>query len=74
MVYLHAIHGQGIWRVKKLKPTCAKDDLRREIAKLVPIHRPALVAELKRLGATAIRNLDESHYSAFYNFMKQLNN
>lgn len=70
--YLHAVKGQGVWRLKSEKPIVTLEDLRSLIAVHVHTRRPALVAELKRLGTDKISTLNKEHYTTFYKFMQNL--
>jgi hypothetical protein len=48
------------------------DDLRELQAKKVDKHRATIKAELVKLGATGISNLDEKHYAAYFDFLSKL--
>lgn len=48
------------------------DDIRAVQATKVDKHREAIKAELKKLGASGIRDLDEKHYQKYYDFLSKL--
>lgn len=48
------------------------DDIRAVQAAKVDKHREAIKAELKKLGASGIRDLDEKHYQKYYDFLSKL--
>lgn len=48
------------------------DDLREIQAKKVDKHRATIKAELGKLGATGIRDLDEKHYQKYFDFLSKL--
>ena len=48
------------------------DDIRAVQATKVDKHREAIKAELKKLGASGIRDLDEKHYQKYFDFLTKL--
>ena len=48
------------------------DDIRAVQATKVDKHREAIKAQLKKLGATGIKDLDEAHYAKYYDFLSNL--
>lgn len=48
------------------------DDLRAKQAEKVGVHRATIKAKLQELGATGIKDLDEKHYSAYFDFLSKL--
>lgn len=48
------------------------DDIRAVQATKVDKHREAIKAQLKKLGATGIKDLDEAHYAKYYDFLSKL--
>lgn len=48
------------------------DDIRAVQATKVDKHREAIKAQLKSLGATGIKDLDEAHYAKYYEFLSKL--
>jgi hypothetical protein len=48
------------------------DDIRALQATKVDKHREAIKAQLKKLGATGIKDLDEKKYQAYYDFLGKL--
>lgn len=48
------------------------DDIRAVQATKVDKHREAIKAQLKKLGATGIKDLDEAHYAKYYEFLSKL--
>jgi len=48
------------------------DDIRALQATKVDKHREAIKAQLKDLGATGIKDLDEAYYRAYYDFLAKL--
>lgn len=52
--------------------TIDADDLRAKQAEKVAVHRAAIKAKLNELGATGIKDLDEKHYAAYFDFLSKL--
>lgn len=48
------------------------DDIRAVQATKVDKHRETIKAQLKKLGATGIKDLDEAHYAKYYDFLTKL--
>lgn len=48
------------------------DDLRAKQAEKVDKHRVAIKAQLGKLKATGIKDLDEKHYQAYFDFLSKL--
>lgn len=48
------------------------DDLRAKQAEKVAVHRATIKARLQDLGATGIKDLDEKHYAAYFDFLSKL--
>ena len=48
------------------------DDIRALQATKVDKHRETIKAQLKKLGATGIKDLDPDHYRAYYDFLGKL--
>ncbi len=48
------------------------DDLRAKQAEKVDKHRAAIKAELGKLKATGIKDLDEKHYAKYFDFLSKL--
>lgn len=48
------------------------DDLRAKQAEKVDKHRAAIKAQLGKLKATGIKDLDEKHYQAYFDFLSKL--
>lgn len=48
------------------------DDLRAKQAEKVDKHRAAIRAQLGKLKAAGIKDLDEKHYSAYFDFLSKL--
>lgn len=72
MHYLHAAHGQGVWRVKALKPRLSYGEVANAMRPKILKNRPALVAKLKSLGATNLSSLDKKQYGEFKKFIDAL--
>lgn len=72
MQYLHAAHGQGVWRVKALKPQPTYDEVANAMRPKILKNRPALVAKLKSLGADRLSTLGKKHYREFKKFIDAL--
>jgi len=53
-------------------PEIDADDIRAVQATKVDKHREAIKAQLKKLGATGIKDLDEAHYAKYYEFLSKL--
>lgn len=52
--------------------TIDADDLRAKQAEKVAAHRATIKAKLTELGATGIKDLDEKHYAAYFDFLSKL--
>jgi hypothetical protein len=72
MQYLHAAHGQGVWRLKKAKPQPTKEELTISINAKIKTSRSAMVAKLRSLGATRVKELDVKHYYEFKKYIDSL--
>ena len=48
------------------------EDVRAIQAEKIGKHKPAIIAALKKFGATGISSLDEKHYKAYYDILGKL--